>query len=278
MRELTLELKKLLRNRIIQIVCLGFLAVAVFDPLSLIYEDFDQNGMLLQDIGKNPFQFLLLTNSVSWGNQVYNTLFWVIAVLLTGMLFFQEQKSAALTCQVVRMGHRRYFASKIFATGLFTFVSVFVILCVNLLVTCLVFREWHVFSSYYEYLIPREGTFAAALYQVSPLWMMVGYIVLNAAALALFALFALAMQMVFRFPNVYVAIVLPVVILFLLSYYMDTSPERFHYNIRMLLQPRAASGLTEILSAQDLAITFGGWAVIDAILLFLGVRRRQEVV
>lgn len=277
MRELTLELKKFLRTRIIQVVCLGFLAVAIFDPLSVMYQDFDQNGMMLRDIGKNPFQFLLLTNSVSWGNQVYNTLFWVIAVLLTGMLFFQEQKSAALSCQLVRMGRCRYFTSKILSTALFSFGSALVILGVNLLVTCLVFREWHVFSEYYQHLIPQEGTFAAIFYQVSPLWMMVAYTVLNAAALALFALFALAMQMVFRFPNVYVAIVLPVVILFLLSYYMDTSPERFHYSIRMLLQPRAASSLTEVLSAQDLAITFGGWAIVDAALLILGVHRRREV-
>ena len=108
--------------------------------------------------------------------------------------------------------------------------------------------------------------------------MMLGYTFLNAAALALFSLFTLALQMMFRFPNIYVAIIVPIVVLFLFSYGMDAFPWLFHYNMRMLLQPMAATALSEILSAQDLAITFGGWAVIDAILLFLGVHRRREVV
>ena len=281
MHILLLGIKELSKKNIAQITLIVFLLVSVLDPLSVALQNIMLDGALLEGPGapgKNPFQFWLLMNSVSWGHQVYHTLLWIIPVLLTGMVFFQEQKSAMLTCQIVRMGRRDYFSSKIIATGVFSFVSILVILSASLLVTCLVFRDWGVHSTYYEGILPQVGTFADALYQVSPLCMMFGYTVLNAAALALLALFALAVQMVFRFPNIYVAIIVPVVILYLVSFGMEASPALHHYSMRFLLQPMAATALEATLTPQDLAITFGGWAAVDAGLLFLGVRRHQEVV
>ena len=277
MKEIRLEIKKLLYSRGVQIVFFSFLLVAVLDPISVVLQDISWEGNLIGEIGKNPFQFWLLLNSVSWGNHVYNTMFWVIAVLLTGQIFYQEQKSFMLTAQIVRIGKKPYFFHKIIATALVSFVSTAIILSINVIVTLLLFWDWTAHSSYYNSLVPEIGTFASALYQKSPILMMFGYVLLNAVAIGIFAVFSLAVQTIFHFPNLYVAILSPVVILYLISFVLDAFPVLFHFNIRLLLQPMAATALTEILSWEDLILTFGIWIAIDAFLILIGLRRNQEV-
>ena len=59
------------------------------------------------------------------------------------------------------------------------------------------------FTEQYQRLVPNAGTFGYTLYQISPLLMAVVYSFFNSLALALFAVFALAIQMIVKFKNQY---------------------------------------------------------------------------
>ena len=73
----------------------------------------------------------------------------------------------------------------------------------------------------------------------------------NSLALALFAVFALAIQMIVKFKNQYVAIVIPVILLYAITFAFDSVPLLLPYDIRIIIQPRSANAITEIVTKQD---------------------------
>ena len=95
-----------------------------------------------------------------------------------------------------------------FRISIFTFVFCMFLLSLNLLLTFLIFDVRAPFTEQYQRLVPNAGTFGYTLYQISPLLMAVVYSFFNSLALALFAVFALAIQMIVKFNNQYVAIVI----------------------------------------------------------------------
>mgnify|MGYP004444980339 FL=1 len=78
------DIKKMLSSRIVQITFIFLLVTMLADPISVLIHARRYTGFF-ENIGANPFQFWLLMNSASWGNKVYNILFWVIPVLATIM-------------------------------------------------------------------------------------------------------------------------------------------------------------------------------------------------
>ena len=82
------DIKKMLSSRIVQITFIFLLVTMLADPISVLIHARRYTGFF-ENIGANPFQFWLLMNSASWGNKVYNILFWVIPVLATGMLLIR---------------------------------------------------------------------------------------------------------------------------------------------------------------------------------------------
>lgn len=74
------DIKKMLSSRIVQITFIFLLVTMLADPISVLIHARRYTGFF-ENIGANPFQFWLLMNSASWGNKVYNILFWVIPVL-----------------------------------------------------------------------------------------------------------------------------------------------------------------------------------------------------
>lgn len=95
------DIKKMLSSRIVQITFIFLLVTMLADPISVLIHARRYTGFF-ENIGANPFQFWLLMNSASWGNKVYNILFWVIPVLATGMIYYNEQSSSMSKFLVVR--------------------------------------------------------------------------------------------------------------------------------------------------------------------------------
>ena len=242
------DIKKMLSSRIVQITFIFLLVTMLADPISVLIHARRYTGFF-ENIGANPFQFWLLMNSASWGNKVYNILFWVIPVLATGMIYYNEQSSS---------------------------MSKF-LLSLNLLLTFLIFDVRAPFTEQYQRLVPNAGTFGYTLYQISPLLMAVVYSFFNSLALALFAVFALAIQMIVKFKNQYVAIVIPVILLYAITFAFDSVPLLLPYDIRIIIQPRSANAITEIVTKQDFEITFCAWIVADSFLTLIGLARNKDI-
>ena len=74
------DVKKIYKNRMVQITLLLFIIVAVSEPLFVRFVYGGQPGFSEQ-VGANPFQFWLLMYSSGWGHTVYRTLLFVFRVL-----------------------------------------------------------------------------------------------------------------------------------------------------------------------------------------------------
>lgn len=159
------DIKKMLSSRIVQITFIFLLVTMLADPISVLIHARRYTGFF-ENIGANPFQFWLLMNSASWGNKVYNILFWVIPVLATGMIYYNEQSSSMSKFLVVRKSKLRYMLSKVISVFSFTFVFCMFLLSLNLLLTFLIFDVRAPFTEQYQRLVPNAGTFGYTLYQI----------------------------------------------------------------------------------------------------------------
>ena len=173
-------------------------------------------------------------NSASWGNKVYNILFWVIPVLATGMIYYNEQSSSMSKFLVVRKSKLRYMLSKVISVFSFTFVFCMFLLSLNLLLTFLIFDVRAPFTEQYQ-------------------------------------------QMIVKFNNQYVAIVIPVILLYAITFAFDSVPLLLPYDIRVIIQPRSANAITEIVTKQDFEITFCAWIVADSFLTLIGLARNKDI-
>lgn len=129
------------------------------------------------------------------------------------------------------------------------------------------------------YLIPKEGMFSYAFYQRSPLGMAFLYTFLNALAIALFSLFVLAIHAIVMLKNRYVAILVPFISLYLINYVTSLMLRRnLNYNLSVIIQPRAASAVTDIIHSREVVIIFMLVILIDLLLLTIGYIRNRETI
>lgn len=78
------DVKKLYRNKLVILALAILFVAAVIDPVTMgrEYEQF-----------RNPFMWCLFMNRGA-GSTIFNTLHWFFPVLLTGLVFFDESKTA----------------------------------------------------------------------------------------------------------------------------------------------------------------------------------------
>jgi len=84
-----IDLMRLLTSRQVIAVVILLLAIAIIDPITVSLH-FSKDIDSAKTIGQNPFQFWMLMNSVSWGNNLYNMMFWILAALLTGLVYLEN--------------------------------------------------------------------------------------------------------------------------------------------------------------------------------------------
>lgn len=271
------DVKKLYKSRMVQLALLLLGIVAVADPLFVRFVYGKQPGFFEQ-VGANPFQFWLLMNSSGWGHTVYRTLLFVFPVLSTGLIFFYERQSSIYELLVSRKSRIQYLSSKAIAVFVTAFLNFALILGLNLVVTNLCFSAAAPLTEQYNYLIPKTGSFAEVFYQISPLAMEMAYVLLNALALALLAVLALGIQMAFRFPNHYIAFLVPFVVLYAVNYAEGLLlANQMQYNLSVIIQPRAASSLSVCITTADLLLVFGSLFAVVAAVLLIGFKRNRDV-
>lgn len=74
-----------------------------------------------------------------------------------------------------------------------------------------------------------------------------------------------------------VTIVIPVILLYAITFAFDSVPLLLPYDIRIIIQPRSANAITEIVTKQDFEITFCAWIVADSFLTLIGLARNKDI-
>lgn len=270
------DLKKIYKNNIIRMLFIFLLTIMILDPISVYLNEFRYPGFF-ERIGKNPFQFWLLMNSAGWGFVIYSTLFWVFPVLATGLIFYNEKNSSMFTLLASRDKKIKYLIAKVCATFVFSLTFFLLILSINLIITYTVFPAGANLTDYYNNLIPKQGTFVYGIFQNNPFLMAIAYTILNSLVIAIFSVFTLGIHMIFHFKNHYIAIVVPIIVLYAVTFVFDSTVNLFQYNIRMIVQPRATSALTAIISGRNVMTTLAFWGLIDIILVAVGFVRNRDI-
>ena len=270
------DMQKLWGSPIVRVTLGVLLLIAVADPLSVYWQAAAYPGFFTQ-MGKDPYQYWLLINSVGWGNQAYQTLFWLFPVLLTGLGYHSERSTSLRVLLTVRGSRRAYFGAKLASAFLFTFLSFGSLLLLNLAVTWAVFPADAAPTAQYRFVIPADGTFAAGIYAVSPFLLAVTYVLLNALAAAVCSVIALASHAVFPVRSRLIAVVGPAAAFYAVTFLLDAAPGLLTCDLRMVIQPRAACGLASAITAGDLLLAFSGWLLAAAVLSLLGARAQRDL-
>lgn len=272
------DIKKIYGSRTVKWMLIFLLIIMIADPISIYpinarYKDF------FETIGANPFQFWLLMNSSGWGHTVFHTVFWMLPVLSTGLIYYDERKSSLCELLLVRGSRLKYYFSKIAATFGVTFINFFLLLSINILVTYLIFSADAPKTEQYMYLIPKTGMFSYAYYQKNPLSMVFLYTFLNALTIALLSLLALSIHIIAALKNRYAAILVPFISLYLLNYVTSLMlRNNLNYNLKVIIQPRAACSILDIIHGRDVIMVFALVALADFVLLGIGYIRSRETI
>ncbi len=270
------DIKRMARSRSVQVLFLVLAAVMVLDPISI-----KLLTMKFPDIysitGTNPYQFWLLINSAGWGNQVYDALFWVIPVLVSGSIYWNEQHSSIAIFLIIKNSRKKYYCSKILSTFIFSFCFLFSLLCMNLIVTYTCFSLSSPITKQYEFLIPTIGTYAYELYEISPFGMSVFFSFINALAISILAVFSMATQALVKISNKYIALVFPVIAIFAVTFVFDAIPALHGYDLKIIIQPRASTSMTHLITQNDFERTLLGWCFITIVLLWGGYLRNEDM-
>ncbi|WP_301625213.1 hypothetical protein [Paenibacillus apis] len=261
-----IDIQRLFTNKMVLTLIVVLLCISIIDPIT-VFRHFSKFPESANTIGQNPFQFWMLMNSVSWGNSLYNNMFWIITVILTGLIYYEDKSTSMYMYQIIRKGKTQYLVSKFLSTGLFSFFIVFLILEINIFMTYTIFSDTNNITDYYGRLTPHEGSFVYKAFTENPINAVHIYTILNAFVISLFAIFSLCISMLLNFSNRYVTLLLPVILLYGIHFIFDSYPVLFDYNIRMILQPRAVSALTNIISWNDVFISLGGWLLVNLLLM-----------
>ena len=264
MSYLFMDIKKLYRNKLVILALAILLIVAIIDPITM-RQEYAQFG--------NPFMWWLFMNRGA-GSMIYNALRWLFPVLLTGLVFFDERKTAIYGILITKKKRSTYFVSKVASVFLVTFVS---LLCLFLLNLLLVYIACPSTMAIAEYLIPKAETFAAYFFSKSPLCMALFYNVLHASAMALLAVLYLGIHMIMKPKYKYLAFILPPLLMYALNYVTEIAIGA-EYSLSYILQPVAASAGTTIVRGSNLIVVFTTLILIDIVCFFVGSGRNRDII
>jgi len=263
---LKIDIVRLTTSKLVFMIIVLLFAISIIDPITVLMH-FSNSVDSAERIGQNPFQFWMLMNTVSWGNNVYNLLFWILASILTGLIYFEDKNTSMYMYQIVRYSRKKYLVSKFLSTWMFSFVIMLLVLEVNIIVTFILFQDSTSMTDYYYRIIPNKGSFVYEPFQSDPMYMIQIYTILNAIAISIFVVLSLCIQMLFNISNRYVALLIPVIILYGVNFIFDSFPILFAHNIRMIIQPRAVSVLSTIISWENVFVVLGGWVLVNCLLM-----------
>ncbi len=270
------DVKKIYQSKIVICMLIIMLFIMIADPISVIIINSQYAGFF-EEIGANPFQFWLLMNSSSWGSNIYYTLLLVLPVISTGLVFYHDRQTSVYEFSITRNSKKSFFIAKVASVFLTSFINFFILLSINILVTYCIFSSNAPKTEQYQYLIPQKQMFSFALYQKDPLVMIFFYVFLNALVIALYTVLVLGIHTVIRLKNSYLALLIPYIIIFLVSYAISLLlKNHMNWNLKIIIQPRAASVLIDTITVGNVLISILFFFLFDAIVLGIGYIRNRD--
>ena len=97
-----------------------------------------------------------------------------------------------------------------------------------------------------------------------------------AFAMALLTVLYQQIHMILRLKNKYVALLVPVMLMYVLNYIVDICG-MWQYSLTILLQPVAASAMTIILDSKSYILVFGTLILADIVLFFIAEGRNRDI-
>lgn len=272
-----LDLKRLYKNNMIKMLLVSMLLIMLGDPL-FVYLKYGRDDNFINSIGANSFQFWTLMNSSGWGNTVFYAFLYVFPVLSSGALYFQERKSSFCECSIIRCGLLKYHLSKILAIFSATIINFLTILSFNLIVVHILFSSEAAKTEQYYLLLPKDGTFAKILYDISPIYMEIFYTFITALVIAFLAIFVLGIQMIICFDRLSTSLFIPIIILYIMEYFLSVIfKKNLQYVLSVMIQPRAQGALVNIIQWQHYASVLGILIIVTILVNVIAYRKNLEI-
>lgn len=257
------DIKKLCRNKMVLIALAILFFCAIYDPIFMTRTTYKYY--------QNPFVWWMFMKT--GGSTVYNTLFWIFPILLTGLIYFDERNNALYGVLITKVNRITYFSSKVISVFCVAFICT---TCLFLLNLALVYGFCPEKAMLDEYLIPQDGSFAFLLFQKSPFLMAFAYNMLHSLTIALLATFYLIIHMVFLFKNKYIAVLVPVLLMSVIDFAVQTTGH-MEYSLTILIQPMASMASTEILGIEQLIHVYACLVIFILVGFIVGIRRNRDV-
>ena len=151
------DLKKMYKNWLVLIAILVIFAVSITDPI-------------------------LMRRSYEYAPNPYNTLFWFIPSLFTGLLAFSERTTSIYGILLTKEKRSTYYRNKSIVAFVIPFITCLAFFSLNL---GLVYMTCPTVDPIEDYLVPTTGSFAYPLFIESPVKMAMAYILLHTLSIAI---------------------------------------------------------------------------------------------
>lgn len=258
------DMKKMYKNWLVLIAILFIFAVSIADPI-LMRRSYEY--------APNPYNWWLFMNT-GRGCIVYNTLFWFIPSLFTGLLAFSERTTSIYGILLTKEKRSTYYRNKSLTAFIVPFVTCLAFFSLNL---GLVYMTCPTVDPIEDYLVPRIGSFAYPLFMDSPIIMAMVYILLHTLSIAILTVLYLNIQLAFKIKNKYIALILPALIMYVVNFALQILGY-FKYSLTYLIQPVAASASTEILDSGSLLLVLCAYIAAAILCYVIGKLRNRDVV
>lgn len=272
-----LEVKKLFHTKV-AIITIGvlFIVMAVA-PLTALFQNWRYPGFF-ETYGQNPYQFWLLIDSTSWGFQIYYVAQWLLPVLFSGAVLYDEMVSSISKLSIIRECRSHYFQAKLAAGFLFSFFCVLLLQMINIGVTYLIYPVEAPRTEQYLIIEPQHGSFAYPFYQVAPVLMAVAYGILHALVQGLLTVFVIGCHMAFPFKNKLIALAVPPIAIYGSCTLFEAFPALKASSLQYNLQPLTTTNIVATpVTAFDVALTIIWLAALNAAVVIAGIIRNRDV-
>ncbi|MDE7390319.1 MAG: hypothetical protein K2M82_05190 [Lachnospiraceae bacterium] len=271
------DIKKLYKSKLVKYFLIIGTAVMVLSAV-FSYVESIRYSRGMSCMGMQPYMYWILMPASGIGNTVYFAVFWVLPVVATGLVFFDEQNSSMLSYLTVRGKRYKYYWSKAISLFIVAFVNIFGMFLINIFLTNILFDSSSPRTEQFSYIIPGERTFAYPLFEKNPIYVMLLYAFLNSLAIALMSLAVFAVHAIIKLKNRYIALVVPAVLIYLAQYLSEwMHRDNLNMNLGIIIQPMGVSALLNPITTDNVLLAYGTLAYIVAILLFAGFLREREI-
>lgn len=269
------DMKNILRNKIVLIAIAFLLVISIFDPITTYLNGVRYGVEYYGNLGSNFYHFWLPMNCVSWGGDLYNILYNIFPIIFTGMVFYMENSSSMMKCMLVRGKRANYYLSKILSVMVFSSIVVFAVLLINFLITYMLFPQD--FASISDWYKPNEGSFTGVLFAISPILSCIGYLVINALLMGFLSGIVTGLHSVIKFPNVYVAMIVPVIVIYVWNFIFDAMPMLSRYSVNYIRQPATSYAMSLVIGWRECIIGMGIVLIVGLVLYIAGIVRSRDI-